>query len=240
MKQTAQAITLNCTKYSDNKLIVNTYTRELGRAAFAIRIPQNRKSSPLPYCQPLFINEIEYNSAPEAEIKQASKIAPSYTYTSIPFSTTKTTTAMFITEILAKVLNFSEKNEELYDYITSSLKLFDQNEVNGKNFHLKFLLQITKYLGFYPANRYSELRPCFDIANAKFTANITSARQAIHPPYSEIFSRILDYDYIPCDFIPLSGSDRSFLLEKIIDYYRYRFENIAAVKSLEVLKTVFH
>ena len=161
MKQTARAITLNCTKYSDNKLIVNTYTRELGRAAFAIRIPQNRKASPLSYCQPLFINEIEYNSAPEAEIKQASKIYPWYTYTSIPFSTTKTTTAIFITEILAKVLTFSEKNEELYDYI-------------------------------------------------------------------------------PCDLIPLSGSDRCFILEKIIEYYHYRFENIASVNSLEVLKTVFH
>ena len=240
MKQTARAITLNCTKYSDNKLIVNTYTRELGRASFAIKIPLNRKASPLPYCQPLFLNEIEYSSAPEAEIKQATKISPSYTYTSIPFSTHKTTTAMFVTEILSKVLLFSEKNEELYDYIASSLKLFDQNEVSGRNFHLKFLLQITKYLGFYPSNRYSELKPCFDISKACFTGNIASAHHVIHPPYSEIFSKILDYDYIPCDFIPLSGADRSFLLEKIIEYYRFRFDNIAAVKSLAVLKTVFH
>lgn len=240
MKQTASAITLNYTKYGDNKLIVNAYTRELGRAAFAFRIPQNRKSSPLPYCQPLFINEIEYSSAPEAEIKQASKISTSYTYTSIPFSTTKTATAMFITEILSKVLTFAEQNEELYEFITSSLKLFDQSEVPGRNFHLKFLLQITKYLGFYPQNRYSILRPCFDIEKGCFTGNITSSRHVIHPPYSEIFSRILDYDYIPCDFIPLSNTDRSFLLDKIIEYYHFRFDNIASVKSLEVLKSVFH
>ena len=240
MKQTATAIILNYTKYSDNKLIVNAYTKQFGRAAFSFTIPQNRKASPLPYCQPLFITEIEFNAPPEADIKHASKISPAYTFTSIPFNTNKTATAMFITEILAKVLTFSEKNEELFNYMADSLKLFDQNEVTGKNFHLKFLLQITKYLGFYPANRYSELRPCFDLANAKFTTSVSTAKQAIHPPYREILSRILDYDYIPCDFIPLNGNDRSYLLEKIIEYYRYRFDTLSSIKSLGVLKTVFH
>lgn len=240
MKQTALAIVLNYTKYSDNKLIVNAYTKQFGKTAFSVRIPKSSKTSPLPYCQPLFQNEFEFSAPSDSEIKNTSKIAPAYTYTSIPFNTYKTATAMFITEFLSKVLTFSEKNEQLYDYIAESLKLFDQNEVTGKNFHLKFLIQITKYLGFFPPNRYSELRPYFDLGKAMFTSRVDNTKHAINPPFSEIFSKMLDYDYIPCDFIQLSGSDRSFLLEKIIEYYGYRFENIAAIKSLNVLKTVFH
>lgn len=236
-----EAIVLHCSKYGDNKLIVNTFTREYGRMSFSVVIPSSRnKASALPYCQPLFQNEIEYTGAHGAGIRKASKITPCRTYATIPFSMGKTSVAMFLAEMLSRVLSFSEENETMYEYIATSLAILDQPDYSGNNFHLKFLMQLAKYMGFYPGNRYSDLRPSFDLAKSMFVEDNSGIPHLIRPPYGRIFSLMLDTDIICCDKIELSGNERSFLLQKIIEYYAYRFDNLSNIRSLDVLQSVFH
>ena len=236
------AIILNSVKYGDNKLIVNTFTRECGRMAFSVTLPSSRnKASALPYCQPLFQNEIEYNgAATSGAIRHAKNITPAFTYMTIPFSYAKTSVVMFLAEMLTKVLSYSEQNEELYDFLATSLQLLDNREYKGINFHIKFLMQLSKYMGFYPANRYTEQKPCFDLTKSKFTEKSLLPKHQIMPPYSLTFSQMLDSDFIECEQIELNGSSRSHLLEKTIEYYRYHFETLDNIKSLEVLQKVYH
>ena len=236
-----EAIVLHCCKYGDNKIFVNTFTRSNGRMTFAAVIPSSKnKASALPYCQPLFINEIEYSGSNRAEMRRASRIAPSVTFSTIPFSMAKTSVAMFLAEMLSRVLSLSEENEKIYDFIATSLKILDQPEFSGLNFHIKFLVQLAKYLGFYPGNRYSDSKPSFDIAKSMFVEDSAASIHQIRPPYGQIFSRIIDTDFLGCEEMELSGAGRSYLLEKIIEYYAYRFDNMANIRSLEVLKSVFH
>jgi DNA repair protein RecO (recombination protein O) len=240
MTEKTEAIILQYNKYGDNKLMINTFSRENGRMSFSAVIPVSRyKNSVLPYCQPLFQNEIEYSGS-NSNIKKITKISPSYTYATIPFNTAKMSTAMFLAEVLGKILTFSEENSEMFDYITTSLKILDDPDYKGYNFHLKFLMQLAKYIGFYPINRYSEFSDCFDISKSAFTVDNPGSPHIIREPYSEIFSRILDTDITTVDSIELNGAGRSYLLEKIIDYYRYRFDTLNTIKSLEVLQAVYH
>ncbi len=236
-----EAIILHCSKYGDNKLIVNTFTRNNGRMSFSVVIPSQRnKASALPYCQPLFLNEIEYTGANGAGIRKASKITPSVTYATIPFSMSKTAIAMFLAEMLSRVLSYSEENEAVFDFIATSLRILDQPEYKGLNFHLKFLIQLAKYLGFYPGNRYSETKPSFDLSKSMFIEDSAAILHQIRPPYGKIFSNITDTDIVNCENIELNGNERSYLLEKLVEYYAYRFDNLSNIRSLEVLKTVFH
>ncbi len=237
-----EAIMLSTAKYGDNKLIINTYTRECGRMAFAVTIPATRnKASALPYCQPLFQNEIEYTgTSTPTGIHRASRITPGHTYMTIPFDQAKMSVVMFLAEILTKTLTYSEKNDDMYDYIATSLRLLDDRDFKGSNFHIKFLMQLAKYMGFYPANRYSEYRPCFDLSRSMFVENKLGVKHLITPPYGLIFSQMLDKDFISCEAITLNGNSRSYLLEKVLDYYRYHFETLDNIKSLEVLQQIFH
>ncbi len=236
-----EAIVLHVSKFGDNKLIVNTFTKQNGRMSFSVVIPSSRnKASALPYCQPLFQNEIEYTGANGAGIRKASKITPSRTYSTIPFSISKTAVVMFLAEMLSRVLSYSEENEIMYEYIATSLKILDQPEYSGKNFHLKFLMQLAKYMGFYPGNRYSENRPSFDLARSMFVEDNIGVPHLIRPPYGKIFSQMLDTDIISCENIDISGIERSYLLEKIIEYYAYRFDNLSNIRSLDVLQSIFH
>ena len=240
MKQKTQAIILNTAKYGENKLIINSYTREYGRMGFIVSAIAAKKASPLPYCQPLFQNEVEFNYNPTRDLQQAKSLSPAYAYLSIPYKTSKSSIAFFIAEVLRKTLVFTEKNIGLYDFISASLKMLDIPEIKGTNFHLKFLMTLSKYLGFYPANRYSQTTPYFDIEKSKFTDNGHNTHFIISPPYSQMFDKLLDNEFTPCENLKITGNDRSFLLNKIIDYYKYRFENINTINSLDVLQMVFH
>ena len=143
-------------------------------------------------------------------------------------------------ERVKKEVCTSDENEKIYDFIATSLKILDQPEFSGLNFHIKFLVQLAKYLGFYPGNRYSDSKPSFDIAKSMFVEDSAASIHQIRPPYGQIFSRIIDTDFLGCEEMELSGAGRSYLLEKIIEYYAYRFDNMANIRSLEVLKSVFH
>lgn len=210
------AIILNTVKYGDNKLIINAYTRECGRMTLSVAISKNRNhASALPYCQPLFQNEIEYTS--KGNIRRAARITPVFTYKTIPFDTAKMSVVMFLAEILTKTLTFAEKNDDLYNYIATSLQLLDDQQYKGVNFHIKFLLQLTKYMGF-------------DIRE----------KHLMIPPYTLTFNRILESDFVECEQLALSGDIRSTMLQKTLDYYRLHFDTLDNIKSLEVLQTIFH
>ena len=211
-----EAIILSSVKYGDNKLILNAYTRESGRMTLGVAIPKTRhKASALPYCQPLFQNEIEYTV--HGNIRRADKIMPAFTYKTIPFDTAKMSVAMFLAEILTKTLTYAEKNYDLYSFIATSLQLLDDQQYKGANFHIKFLIQLSKYMGI-------------DIG----------AKLPIMPPYSLTFNRMLQEDFVGCEQIELTGDIRSYLLQKTIEYYRLHFETLDNIKSLEVLQKVFH
>ena len=211
-----EAIMLNSVKYGDNRLILNVYTRECGRMTLSVAIPRTRnRASALPYCQPLFQNEIEYTA--RGNIRRAARITPSFTYRTIPFDTAKMSVAMFLSEILTKTLTFAEKNDDLYNFIATSLQILDDTQYKGVNFHIKFLLQLTKYMGF-------------DIG----------AKHLVMPPYTLTLNQILESDFIECEQLGLSGEIRSQLLQKTLDYYRQHFETLNDIKSLEVLQKIFH
>ena len=210
------AIILHSVKYSDNRLMLNTYTRECGRMSLSIAIPKSAKrTSALPYCQPLFQNEIEYTI--HGNIRRAAKITPSYTYKTIPYDTAKMSVAMFLAEILTKTLTFAERNDDLYSFLTTSLMLLDDPQYKGANFHIKFLIQLTKYMGI-------------DIKE----------KHLIMSPYTLTFNKILQEDFVGCELIELNGDTRSQLLKKTLDYYRQHFETLDNIKSLDVLQKIFH
>ena len=218
MTETTEAIILHATKYGDGKFMLNAYSRRLGRTSFALSIPAAKnRPSPLPCCQPLFQNEIEYAGG-DSLVKRVKSISPSYNYVTIPKSPVKTSVVMFLSEVLLKTLTYPECNPDLYGFISTSLKILDDKNFKGRNFHLKFLLQFLKYSGFYPADG---IKGC-------------SAE------HSKIFSALLGGGFLECEEIELNGSGRSLLLEKILDCYRCNFPAFKEIKSLEILKTVFH
>ena len=142
MIQKTRAIILQYTKYGDGKLMINAFSEDSGRTSFSLSNVKNA-SRFLPYCQPLFQNEIEFTDSGSA-VKRVKSISPAVSYRTIPKNPAKMSVVMFLSEVLLKTLTYSEKNGELYGFISTSLRLLDEEGYKGRNFHLKFLMQLPR------------------------------------------------------------------------------------------------
>ena len=77
--------------------------------------------------------------------------------------------------MLNKVIKEKESDQELFTFVRSILEILDLSDRTA-NFPIKFLFQLTKYLGFYP--QFDTEGKYFDIQEGKFRKNIPN-----HPFY---------------------------------------------------------
>src|SRR5690606_20176040 len=87
-------------------------------------------------------------------------------YTTLHTNVVKSAVVMFLSEVLSSTLKEEEQNETLFSYLENTLLWFDTHEAYS-NFHLLFLLKLTKYLGFYPEINNMEF-DYFNLQDGKF------------------------------------------------------------------------
>ena len=149
MVVSTSAIVISKLKYKDNDLILKLLTRELGVCNFLVRNPAGKKrNKTINYFQPLTILCIEFENRNKSKLNYLKDVEIEYVFKSIHFDIKKSVVVLFISEILNKILNFQEKDELLFDFIRDSFIFFDKN--NFQNFHLFFLIHLTKYFGLFP------------------------------------------------------------------------------------------
>ena len=79
----------------------------------------------------------------------------------------KSTILIFLSEVLHHSIREEEKNELLFDFLESALIWLDNHDEIA-NFHLILLLEVTKFLGFYPDDSTIDFS-FFDIVDGNFT-----------------------------------------------------------------------
>ena len=240
MLHKTKGIVLNHLKYGENKLVTNIYTETHGRKAFLIHGLHGHKSKFHPtFFQPLTLLDLEVNINPKRELQQVKEINFDYSFQAIPYDNTKRAIALFLAEILFKTLKEEESNKSLFNYLFHAIQLLDAKETGIANFHLVFLMNLTKYLGFYPINNYSETNCIFDPVNGRFYAFISIPSANIDRTLSLGIHRLLTLTFDQLETLQLNHQTRNALLRLIIDFYHIHLGSLGAVKSLPILQSVF-
>ena len=104
MIQKTEGIVLRFHKYSDNKRIVNIYTRSSGKKSFTVYHSAKSKKVKVNLFQPFFILNLEFNEKNSRKIGYIKEAAISIPFQSIPYEPEKTTIVFFLTEILSKII----------------------------------------------------------------------------------------------------------------------------------------
>ncbi len=157
MQVKTKGIVLHQVKYSDSSNIVNIYTQQFGRMTFMVR-GINRKKSSLrtALLQPLSVVEIDFMHHAKNNMHHLREIRVVQPFFDIPFNPVKVSLAMFLVEILHKILHHAEKDEYLYGFLEKSVFDLDKCDQGLANFHLYFLIQLSNQLGFFPNNEEME------------------------------------------------------------------------------------
>jgi dTDP-4-amino-4,6-dideoxygalactose transaminase len=91
-----EAIVLHSFKFGESRLIVEMFTREVGRLSFAIPIPKTSKGKlKKQYFQPMTLLEIECDVRQRTQLQKLKDARILTAYTSLPFSPEKLAITLF-------------------------------------------------------------------------------------------------------------------------------------------------
>jgi DNA repair protein RecO (recombination protein O) len=241
MLQKTRGIVLHHIKYSESSIIVYIYTEKFGRQAYILNnVHGKRTTSRVNVLQPLFILELEVYYKPQRDLQRIKEFRNILPFKTIPHDLIKSSIVLFLAEILYRTLREEESNPTLFDFLINSFQLFDKSLEGILNFHILFLLHFTKYLGFYPNNNFSVNNKYFDLRKGYFVSSKPSHHYHLESSTRLIFSKLLTRRFEKFNLTDIPVSKRGQILEKILEYYQLHVEGLGMVKSLKVMKEVFH
>ena len=238
MLVTTEALVLSKTNYSETSLIVRCYTRSDGIKSYMIKGgKQGRKGSKTTALfQPLYQLEITAHHKNKSGLSIPKSIKMSRPYQTIPYQMNKIAVVLFLSEVLSSALREEETNVSLFHYLTSSLYWFDMQD-DVANFHIFFLLSLTKHLGFFPDLR-DQNHPYFDMENGCFSAQ--KSRQQIDDPRAiSVFKSFLGTTFDKLSEVLVSNTERKQLLELLMQYYQIHLHGFSRPKSLNILHEIY-
>lgn len=233
------AIVLSKIKYRDHDLIVKCYTKNRGVVSYLLRgVLKNTKStSKIAYYQPLSQLQIEDMHRANQSLQYIKEVKLHTTYQTLHTNVLKSAIVMFLSEVLSSVLKEEEANSLLYDYLETTLQWFD-NETEFSNFHLLFLLQLTKHLGFYPERSQQDF-PCFNLSSGLFCLK-PEGPYAISGQNLTILKQLLGIKFDTLHTIKLNSKQRQSFLTMLLLYFELHLGDFKKPKSLQILNQVFN
>ena len=235
-----QAIVLHSLKYGESRLIVDMFTRTFGRQSFIVSIPKTSKSKiKKQFFQPLTLLEIETDIRPKLQLQKLADVRMLTPFASIPFEPDKLAISLFVAEFLYYALRSEQRNELLYDYLEYSIMWLDGQQTSYANFHLVFLLRLTRFLGFYPNLDDFEEGDYFDLRESEFMRNTPVHRDFLQPEEAQKVQLMMRMDFPTMHLFRMSHHDRNRLLEISIKYYRLHLPDFPEMKSIEVLQALY-
>ncbi|MFD1616462.1 DNA repair protein RecO [Gelatiniphilus marinus] len=232
------AIVLSKLKYRDNDLIVKCYTQQLGVVGFLLRgVLKNKKGqSKAAYFQLLTQLQLVIIYKQNRSLQIIKEVKLNQLYTSLHSHVLKSAIAMFLAEVLANTLNEEEENQTLFSYIETALLWLD-TQPEYSNFHLLFLLNLTKYLGFYPEETNTSY-PYFNLLHGKFE-NQQQGKYSISGENLTLLKTLLGTTFDGLSTVKINAKQRQSFLSMILLYFELHLGGFKTPKSLQIFNQVF-
>ncbi len=153
------------------------------------------------------------------------------------FNPTLAMIKMFLAEVLFCTKNNLTDETSVFNFIDQSIEHLETNTDKANNFHLIFLIQYTRFLGFYPnISNFSE-ETVFDLQAGQFTKNYQASKQYLNLEKSITFAHLLRATFNTMHLFELTRQQRAEVLSHIIEYYAHHVPDFQTPKSLEVLQS---
>jgi len=219
-----RGISLSYIKYRETSIIARIYTEIFGMQSYIVNSVRTKSArTKIALFQPLTLLDMVVYHNKRKEINRISELKCSYISLSIPYDIKKTSIALFLTELLNQTLHEEEENTQLFEFIHESIKILDGLNEKYENFHIHFMLLLSRYLGIKPETASDMLK---EVGHTKL--------------YDPMFSEKVDF-FLHSNYEhhqQLRNSERHEILMLIIDYFRFHYDSVREFKSIQVLKEI--
>ena len=236
----AKGIVLNSMKYGDKAVIVQMLTDTHGRQSYIVQGigPGKGRGSKLALLQPMFTIEFEGLISDKSDLHRMRDVHSGALLQSVPYDIRKSTISLFMAEVLYRLIGESEANQQLFDFIWGSVVALDAMEEGVANFHLWFLANISRFLGFAPGNEYID-NCYFDMREGEYTPIRPLHDKFLNTEYSRLLNDLIECDVEYLGEIGLNRTQRVDMLMGLVDYYTVHLDSIRRVQSIHILQEVF-
>ena len=232
------AIVLNTIPYGDTSVIAHLFSLQRGLLGVIIKGARgSKKSRKQALLQVLTIVEIQINLRENKDLHFLKEIRVLHPYIGIQYSTPKTAQALFIAELLRKSIKEEEKNEDLFEFIANALMFLDESPKELPGFHLKFMLDLSKHLGFYPENNFDVQHPYFQFTDGVFHHSFGDT--CLNAEASNDIHLLMNCSFAELENLQFRRERRKILLRNLMQFYHWHLPSFKELQTPDVLEDVF-
>jgi DNA repair protein RecO (recombination protein O) len=169
--------------------------------------------------QPLTLLDMVVYHKENASISRIKEVRCSYHFQTIYNDVKKSTVSLFLNEVINKSIKEETHAEEVCRFLFESLEILDKMNAYYENFHLIFLIKLSRFLGFGLYNST-------DILTGKM----------LDKEEERIFNLLVEANYHTQ--VIMTNTQRRSLLDLIIKFYTTHTENMSEIRSIEVLRDI--
>jgi DNA repair protein RecO (recombination protein O) len=220
MLHKTQGVVFRFTKYGETSIIVNIFTSLFGLQSYIVNGVRSKTSkNRIALYQPLTLVDLVVYHRENANINRIREIKCLYPFQTITTDIRKSAIAIFINEVLNKTVKEESQAGALCDFMTHSLITLDTLTAQVENFHIVFLLKLSRMLGF-GAHEVN------DILGVHMTDEETEKNLSF---------------FLSCEYteaIVLSNAQRRAVLDLILKFYADHMDSMGELRSVQVLREV--
>jgi len=239
MLHKTRGIVFKMTDYGESSVIVQVFTEKFGLQSYMVNGAKKPKAKiSRNMLQPLHLLDMVVYHKNTGNVQRIKELKNTPLLHTVPYDVIKSSIAIFLNEVLYKAVKQQSPDEHLFGFVFSAIEWLDHQEDAIANFHLLFLIQLTRYLGFYPDRYLAGEADYFDIKNGVFCRYKPDSISYLSPPYTHNFAKLIQCNFENISQLKFNNDERRHLIQKLLEYYAYHIENFGNIKSHEVLEEV--
>lgn len=240
MYEKLKGVVLNTVRYSDKHNIVHIYTDGRGLMSFAVPLGKtNAARMRNAMLMPLSLVELEAGVRPGRDLSMLREVRRSYPLATVYSDPVKNAIALFISELLAHVIQEPEGNDPLFRYIEQAVRLLEQMPGQVANFHICFLYHLGAHLGIQPNLESYHKGYWFDMTEGIFVPAAVRGHMHLKPDEAQVIHLLSRMTFSNMGVFRFSREQRNRVLDLIISYYRLHNAAIGTLRSPDILKQLF-
>ena len=239
MLHKTRGIVFKTTDYSESSVVVQIFTEKFGLQSYLINgVKKPKAKIRQNMLQPLHLLDMVVYHKAAGNIQRVAEVRQQPVFLSIPYHIVKSSIVLFLNEVLYKAIRQQTADDVLFEFLFHTIEILDRMEAGLVNFHLYFLLRLTRFLGFYPDTTLTGSANYFDLRNGHYLQSQPAHPFIIQPPQTKFFNDLLNSNFDNLHLLTIPTTDRRIILSKIMDYYQLHIEGFGKIKSHYVLEEV--
>ncbi len=237
-----KAIILRTIKYGETSLVVTAFTEIFGVQTYMVNGVRTAKKTGLKASlyQPASLLETEVYHNEKNTLHRIREANRAVVFNQVLTDVVKNSIAVFMMELLYKLLKQPEPNPDLFYFCEDILMQLDEAPPKvAANLPLFFSLQLCHFFGFRIDDNYSEENKILDLQEGNFCSELPHHGQFMAGENALISAEILKMQ-VPdeLDELRINQLKRRELLAKYMEYYSLHVTDFGQMKTLMVMQEV--